>query len=124
MELREFVQKTLVGIVQGVADAQEQLGSTAVLNPYRVESGKAYSAMESARGVHQKIESVRFDVAVTTDEGGTTGKAAIRVAGVSIGGEVDVPASSQTTSRIQFAVDLLLPAYEAPKPDIEFNRKR
>ena len=97
LELKDFVQQTLVQIMEGVAEAQTKNKSGGNISPGR-------------KGSPAKIHKVRFDVAITeglTDTG--KGKAGIFVAFANAGVEGAVEEYSSTYNRIKFGVPVVYP---------------
>ncbi|WP_108651251.1 hypothetical protein [Dongshaea marina] len=117
MELDDFVDKVLVQVAQGVERAQATLresGSNAVLNcPVERSSGKNSGSKLTYLGdnTYSLVESVDFDVAVTThDESGTKGSGGIKVLKMlNAGVEASTTATSGTESRVRFSVPISLP---------------
>jgi len=112
MSLREFVKESLVEIVQGVKEAQEETKETgALVNPRVLATGTAYTYIRGD-GPHGGlvVTQMEFDVALKLAEG-TGGKAAIGVvAGIlGIGGEVKSEETTSHVSRLKFSVPVLLP---------------
>ena len=95
MELKEFVTKTLVEIIEGVKDAQ--------------------ATAKEARGAvipmaADPIRTIDFDVALTTSES-TKSKGGIGVflGGAGIGGQKQAAGEAKSFSRIKFSVPIILP---------------
>lgn len=111
MEIDQFVQETVLGILRGVSNAQldsahgKKIGST-----FRFEMGH----QKDHRGVFvhgsNNYTVVEFDVAVTS-ETGTGTKGGIKVLGL-VGADADAKHTSGTASRIKFSVPILLPHVE------------
>ena len=106
MKLQDFVKSSLVDIAQGVKDAQEEIGESATINPRR--RGAAASNIGVVDG--RSVQSIKFDVAVTTSEG-AEGKAGagLFVAGVGLGAKGSVSAGNSAISRVKFQVPVTLP---------------
>lgn len=108
MELREFVKDALVAIVEGVKDAQMELGAN--INPQTaIQSEKGASEYLASGGL--RAYPVRFDVAVTVSaeanaEGG--GRVSIWSIG-SAEGKTGSKDGLSTVSRLQFQVPVALP---------------
>ncbi|KRA57395.1 hypothetical protein ASD89_06900 [Caulobacter sp. Root656] len=106
MELREFVTNTLVQILEGVGDAQEQLGKTGkrgIVNPTWGGGEKLY----------EHVQNVSFDVAVTVAskaEGGAN--AGIKVLAIDIGAKGSIETQNSNVSRVAFSIPIL-PTYTA-----------
>ena len=107
MQLDEFVKTTIMQVVKGVKDAQEEAAEFgAVVNPRERE------------GIGRRKEtSIAFDVALTvtgTNSGEVGGK--LTVASIlNLGGKVTESDARQETSRVQFDVAFSLPSEERKK---------
>ena len=98
MELAEFVSKSLVGIVEGVREANQKLKDS--------ENGKKPFSLEHSGGDY-KDGAINFDVAVTAGQSGTVkGGAGVSVWAVKAGGEAETKQTQEQVSRIQFKVDI------------------
>lgn len=112
MELKDFVGQALAEIVQGVLDAQKNLGANGkYINPeLSTQQGthEKYGKLVSIQG--QLVQTVEFDVAVTATEGtGTKGGIGV-VAGVfALGSQGQSSAETSAVSRIKFVVPVTLP---------------
>ncbi len=96
MELQEFIKNSLVNIRKGVSDANDDLMKD--VNKHRVFELDS----NSKEGGH-----VDFDIAViATSEKGKTGGGGIKIAVVSVGGEVKNKKSEESVSRIKFSVKI------------------
>jgi hypothetical protein len=99
VELREFVKKTLLDIVQGVADAQADPS----IGAYVVPAGST-----------RKYVSVEFDVAVTAEsaesaKGGSGVKVSVLAIGGTIGGEESALSKNIAATHVKFSVPVSLP---------------
>ena len=111
MDLKSFITETLKQIIEGVQDAQKYISDKEI--PSTIHPKKS----------RENIESVDFDVAVTSTESNSSGlSGGIKVASIfSIGGEGKNQASEQNVSRIKFKVQIELPrqdndSYTSPLP--------
>lgn len=118
MDLKEFVTKTLVQIVEGVQAAQTTVltdalidpSSNALINPSSTEregsrmvAGKDYKAV---RFVH----NVEFDVAVTVSSGSEAkGGAGLFVAAIGMGAQAQKSTENIAISRVRFEVPIAFP---------------
>ena len=108
MQLDEFIKKTLVQVVQGVATAQQEVSeSGAKVNPVDVmyyRDGKTTSFAGSS------VQDVQFDVALTEMEGtGTEGGIGVFLGGIGLGSKGKSETQSTSLTRISFSVPLMLP---------------
>lgn len=112
MELKEFVSKALADIIQGVLDAQEQLGANrSFVNP-QLSTGQGdhekHGNVVSIQG--QLVQAVEFDVAVTATEGTSTkGGIGVAIGIAALGSHGQSTAENSAVSRIKFSVPLTLP---------------
>ncbi len=102
MGLEEFIQKTLIGIRNGLRGANEEIA--------KLEGGKlgvnqtALFQLESHGGSGGK-SYINFDIAVTVSkENQKTGGGGINIAVVNVGGEVSDVGKQEYVSRIKFAL--------------------
>lgn len=92
MELKDFIKRTLVDIVNGVEEANLEK------NRFRLTSQIHHTTGESG----QKVE---FDVSVIVNESSDTDiKGGIKVALVNLGGGVKESQSNQNLQKIKFEV--------------------
>ncbi len=84
MDLKEFVQTTIVQIVEGVVAAQTAVARRgAAVNPAFDLSAKAGHSPTGFSAAGARVSNITFDVAVTAVEGtGAEGGARLHVAGV------------------------------------------
>ena len=99
MDLQNFITEALKQIIEGVKDAQMYLSDNNI------------SATIHPKKSREDLETVDFDVAVTSTENITGGiSGGIKVASIfSIGGENKTQTSEQNISRIKFKVKIELP---------------
>jgi hypothetical protein len=118
MDLSEFVEMSLIQIIEGVNRAQKatrlagrHASEADVVNPAIMYSadgapkGKYFATIE-----RNLVHFVDFDVAVTTESTlGTSGGGKIRVLGIGVGAEGSTQSKDLTASRIKFQVPISLP---------------
>lgn len=113
MDVREFVANTILQIVQGVADTQDQAQALkASVNPAIQNQAKGeQAAILGYTAAAQAIYLVEFDIAVTVgNELGAEGGGRLQVASlVNIGGKAKSTDKSESTSRVRFSVPIALP---------------
>ena len=104
MDLKDFISGSIVDIAEAVKTADEALKEHGgMVNP-----GAHTDNM--AGGFAAPRTKLKFDVAVSASkraEGGTGVKAKIFVVEASLGGEGEM--SSESVSRLSFAIDVVLP---------------
>lgn len=107
MQLDEFVKTTIMQVVKGVKDAQEEAAELgAVVNP-RQDAGYG----------NRRETNISFDVALTvTDTSADEVGGHLTVASIlKFGAKAKESDSRQETSRIQFDVTMALPCTEEQK---------
>ncbi len=111
MDLKEFVSETIVQIVSGVVDAQEQTKAIGGRVSPRLTGGETHGSKHGflpAEGGATQI--VQFDVALTAKEGtGTKGGIGIVTGLVSLGSAGQSHEENASVSRVKFSVPLSLP---------------
>ncbi|MBQ9660735.1 MAG: hypothetical protein IJV37_05665 [Bacteroidales bacterium] len=102
MELKEFVTKTILDIVDGVREAQQNNNTTATIN--------AHSAGTAYRGVYE----VEFDVALTAikKDDKARGLEIYALSIMDFGGSRQKGASNTTEQRVRFKVPISYPLVE------------
>ena len=110
MDVKEFVESTLVQIVEGISNANEKLkGSGAIVSSKHVMPVRDGSTRNEKTG--DLVNLIDFDVAVTVNEKDTAdGGAGIEIAGIQIGGRLQNATENQSVSRIKFSIPLTIPA--------------
>jgi hypothetical protein len=109
VDLKDFVRDSIVGIVDGVAEAQQKIASKAMINPGHrsLPAGALYFPGKTGL---VPLQEIGFDLAVTAaseDSGGAKVGFLVGVfgGGAAMGGKD----SQQTVSRLRFAVPVALP---------------
>lgn len=113
MDLQEFVTSTLVQIVNGVAEARDQIatGATGASVNTRLRNPSASVAVAPP-------QPVEFDVAITVSTEATAGvKSGIKVAVFNFGAEAGARSTSEAVSRVKFAVQLSQPGDFIDRPE-------
>ncbi len=117
MELQDFIASTLTQIVDGVRQAQAQVGdSQAKLNP-RLTTRPAIDKTPHIMGLEAGgalVFPVVFNVAVTEAEAeAVKGRAGIHIMSIfNLGAEAEGKASATSANRIRFTVPVALPEME------------
>ena len=117
MNLQQFVKETVVQIVNGMVEADAAVAdSGAAVNPKDVACNDSahgpygYYASDSNGSYRRAVQSIKFDVVVTTNEGSETkGGIGIQVGVIGLGSAGKSDKGSGSESRIQFSVPLLIP---------------
>src|SRR5690349_17366519 len=104
MDLKEFVSTTLMQIIEGVTDAQAKVADQCI-NPGLSSLQQIKDLGQVATGNFRGVQTVRFDVALSTSEGTETkGKAGIFIAPITLGTQGQSTASNSSVSRVEFGV--------------------
>lgn len=75
MELKEFVTQTLIQIIEGVKDAQEQTKeSGALINPKTYRDSGLIIENSKPENKIRNIQNVKMNIAVTVTENTTTSR--------------------------------------------------
>ena len=107
MELKEFIEETLLQIIGGVKSAQEKAKDTgALINPADAKS----SDPKVHRKYQEYIGSVDFEVALTNAEE-KEGKKGIGVwfGGIGLGGQQKTDMQNMSVTNIRFSIPIILP---------------
>ena len=107
MELKEFISNSLCAIIDGVRDAQEQVGADKIAVVHKKAQQTIEVLKDDGSKIVVKSEMVKFDIAVTVATNTETQgkmKAGISVIGADMMGKTDKINSS--VSRIQFGVNV------------------
>lgn len=116
MELKDFVQESLVHIARGIEAASVALQDTnAHINPKNVyvnsDARQNYGRLDTTKDFNPVVELVEFDVAVHAEKG-TESKdtIAISVGSVDLGeGGRKLQESNRSESRIKFKIPVVFP---------------
>jgi hypothetical protein len=109
MNLRDFVKQAIVEIIEGVADANSEIGQDCVdPSPHMTTQPQELAKQGYFNGQnHRLVQSVDFDVAVTATEGTETkGGIGIFVAGFGVGTQGSSNQASSSLSRIRFKIPI------------------
>jgi len=118
MELKEFVQQSLVQIARGIEEASKELKETnAHINPKNVyvnaDTRQNYGRLVKGKDYNPVVELVEFDVAVHASEGTEkSGEIGISVGSIGIGGGGKTQETSKSESRLKFRIPVVFPTSE------------
>ncbi|MBH0048447.1 hypothetical protein [Pseudoalteromonas sp. NZS11_1] len=122
MDLKEFISESIVEIVEGIVDAQSRIKSDDALivpSVHNVFTQSKSGGTNLAIGWDKKgnlINSVEFDVAVTSSEGTETKGGIGVVAGiVALGSQGKSLENNQSISRLKFRIPISFPRHDAPE---------
>lgn len=119
MDIQEFITESIKQITLGVSSANEAIELYGALLP---DTSCALSRENmqyyQEDGVARIITEVNFDIAVTVVQNETTSAGGgIKVCGVNLGADSSNNNSNQTSSRVQFKLNLVLP----PTNSVKYN---
>ncbi len=101
MELREFINTTLVEIVGGILDAREAVGD--------LDAGAGVATDFTANESRSRIRVVSFDVALTSNDTEEKKKGiGVFLGGIGLGGKAETQASTRSHTRVSFSVPIVL----------------
>ena len=108
MDIKDFVENTLLQIVQGVNSANEKLKDTGAIvsskNVIPLREGTTYNTSTG-----DLVNLIEFNIAVTVNEKDTAnGGMGIKIAGINIGGGLQSELANQSISKIKFSIPLTL----------------
>jgi len=116
MDLKTFISETIIGIIEGVADAQQRVAE---------DFDTAAVALldrpgEQARWRNPDFKSVAFDVAITSaqeesKETGAKGGLKVYVISASVDGKDAASTKLSSVSRVRFEVPVHLPVMHSSK---------
>lgn len=120
MDLKDFVSNTLLSIVAGVSEAQNQVSAHgALVNPAGLMRNKSNISNNTVWDNRTNVyaQPVSFDVAVTAEDT-AAGGARIKVLSGILGGDIGGEKGSKNViaSRVQFVVPVLLPSQDIGDP--------
>jgi hypothetical protein len=112
MELKQYVKETLLQIIDGVKEAQEEaLKKGAIINPVNIRGGNATNVYINDNSVC--VNNIDFEVEIsTTDETNTTTGVGIYVAGLGLGTKNNDKGKNLATNKLAFSVPTTLPTIE------------
>ncbi len=108
MELKDFVEETLLQIIQGVKSAQEKgLKDGAIISPGYIDTKNQRSTYN---GTEYTINEVEFEVELTVTEGKENKKGiGVAFGSFAIGGQNKSDANNTSLTKIKFSVPVGLP---------------
>ena len=111
MELKDFISETITQMMEGVKNAQEKAKEFgAIINP-PCEYSKEYTiSMRNNNGEYQRIQTVEFDVSLTSTSTSDTKKGiSVAFAGIGLEGGKGNNEQNAIVNRIKFAIPIALP---------------
>ena len=110
MDIKDFVENTLLQIVNGVNDANKKLIDTgAIISSKDIRPMREGTTLNTKTG--DLVNLIEFDIAVTVNEKDTAnGGAGIKIVGFNVGGTLQNEITNQSISRIKFSIPLTLPS--------------
>jgi hypothetical protein len=99
-----------VQIIEGVKEAQEQVGGDAMVNPLSQPDGMVRRVAPDRARSQRIIHNVEFDVAVTASSGSEAkAGAGLMVAAIGLGAQSQKSTENTAISRVRFEVPIALP---------------
>jgi len=110
MDIKDFIENTLVQIVQGVNNANEKLKDTgSIISSKNVRPLRDGTTYNTETG--DLVNLIEFDIAVTVNERDTAnGGMGIKIAGINIGGNLQNENANQSINKIKFSIPLTFKA--------------
>lgn len=113
MELKDFVSQTCKQIIDGVVSAQEYANKKgAVINPMGLvlENGSSRVEQNYRDAAYLDPQTIDFDIAVTTSEGGEA-KAGIGVfvGPIGVGTQGRIEEGNMKVNQIKFSIPIVFP---------------
>lgn len=107
MELKEFINETLVQIIRGVQDAQEELkDSNCVINPVKQKDDAPTTSVYKRKTIPEDVD-VHFEVVLTQGEvSGSKNGIGVMFANIGIGGQTKTDESNSSVTSIKFSVPI------------------
>lgn len=106
MDVKDFIEATLIQIVEGTKAAADKIKDSGfVISPRHIRGSHPELVIDHNSDC--MVSLIEFDVAITineTDKG--QGGAGISIAGIHLGGKVESGSLNQTVSRVKFMVPL------------------
>jgi hypothetical protein len=104
MELKDFLSRALVELVQGIREAQDKVADLGALVSPEMMAGTS------------TIQEVEFDLEVTTSEGeATKGGLGIFVGALGVGAQGKTESRSGSVGRMRFKVPVSYPKQKRPQ---------
>lgn len=131
MELSEFVKETLLQLIDGVQNAQDETqDSDAVINPRMVsDTDKLLTTI--VRDESRLVQLVEFEVGLTSADLQSSKKGiGVMLGGLGIDGGVSKSGTQSTVTHIRFNIPIVLPSVDGgntphtPTPHTNPNRHR
>jgi hypothetical protein len=108
MNVKDFVEATLIQIVEGINAASAKIkDSGVIISPLHIRG--AHSALVIDYETDSMVNLIEFDIAITVNETDKAqGGAGISIAGIHLGGKVESANINQTVSRVKFMIPMKL----------------
>lgn len=123
MELKQYVKETLLQIIDGVKEAQEEaLEKGAIINPVNIRGGNAANEYININDNSVCVNNIDFEVEIsTTDETNTSTGIGIYVAGLGLGTKNNDKGRNLATNKLAFSVPTTLPTIEYNENNTQFS---
>jgi hypothetical protein len=115
MELKEFIEETLMQVVEGVKSAQEKaLEFGACISPKGMRTDARSNYIHIGQNVDMPLGQIDFEIALTSsDEKESKGGIGVMLAGIGIGGQERTDMKNVSITNIKFSVPVLLSCVDA-----------
>jgi hypothetical protein len=119
VDLQQYVSEALVSVAKAIrlAQSDETVGHLVGRSPSSLHPGEAFKFDDQ----HNIVSTIEFDIATTVEVSGS-GKAAINVVGIQVGGGVGT--SSSHVSRVRFSVPFGITANSEQLSEIRSRQRR
>ena len=125
IELKDFISKALIEIIEGIEIAQKEISDGGgEINPYNMYGmTEEFAHIEATKINEFFAHNIKFDISILTSElSGKKSGFGIFVSSVSLGGQLSSDQVKNLTSRISFSVPVKYPHYPKENPAPERNR--
>jgi hypothetical protein len=124
MDLKDFIKETISAIADATEELQaEYLDAGLIVNPPTDSNGTDVYETNSKVHTYRRIKEIEFDVAVSAESNTKGGGAAgLRVLSVELKGGAEHARSSETVSRVQFSIPIVLAP--APEEAVHIERRK
>lgn len=111
MELKDFIKETILQIIAGVKNAQEEvIQFGAYVSPMFIKSDRLDTIVTTDGSKDVNVEVVNFDISVTESSSETgTKEDKIGISVIRAGGKNEKETENVSVNRISFSVPIVLP---------------
>ncbi len=126
MELKEFIAATITAIAEATSELQQKFAPQGiVINPPAAQSGSDVFQQGSANYTMRRVQSVKFDVAVTAASVSSLGGGAgVKVLSMEVGGKGDKTSTDERVTRVQFEIPMTFKPSEEEGANTQVRKAR